>query len=64
MQVKDVMTPDPACCTADTSLQEVAKLMVDHDCGEIPIVDEQGNKKAHRRDYRSRYRRSQCRKRE
>lgn len=45
MQVKDVMTPDPACCTADTGLQEVAKLMVDHDCGEIPIVDGKETKK-------------------
>ena len=45
MNVKDVMTPDPACCTADTSLQEVAKLMVDHDCGEIPIVDGKETKK-------------------
>ncbi len=45
MNVKDVMTPDPACCTADTSLQEVAKLMVDHDCGEIPIVESKGTKK-------------------
>ena len=44
MQVKDVMTPDPACCTADTSLQEVAKLMVDHDCGEIPVVKSKGTK--------------------
>jgi CBS domain-containing protein len=44
MQVKDVMTPDPACCTADTSLQEVAKLMVDHDCGEIPVVDSKETK--------------------
>ena len=38
MQVKDVMTADPACCTAESSLQEVAKLMVNHDCGEIPVV--------------------------
>lgn len=44
MQVKDVMTPDPACCTADTSLQEVAKLMVDHDCGEIPVVESKETK--------------------
>ena len=36
---KDVMTPDPAFCTPDTSLEDVAKLMVRHDCGEIPIVD-------------------------
>jgi CBS domain-containing protein len=39
MQVKDVMTAEPACCVSETALQEVAKLMVDHDCGEIPVVD-------------------------
>jgi CBS domain-containing protein len=33
------MTPDPACCTPGTSVDEVAKLMVQNDCGEIPIVD-------------------------
>jgi CBS domain-containing protein len=38
MQVKEIMTSDPFCCTADTSLEEVAKAMVEHDCGEIPIV--------------------------
>lgn len=39
MQVKDVMTPDPTCCTADTSLEEVAQMMVDCDCGSIPVVE-------------------------
>ena len=39
MQVKDLMTPDPTCCTPDTTLQRVAELMVEHDCGEIPVVD-------------------------
>ncbi len=38
MQVKEVMTADPACCIAETGLQEVAQMMVDHDCGEIPVV--------------------------
>ena len=38
MQVREIMTPNPYCCTADTSLEEVAKAMVEHDCGEIPIV--------------------------
>ena len=38
MQVKDVMTANPACCSAETNLQEVAKLMVDNDCGLIPIT--------------------------
>jgi CBS domain-containing protein len=36
---RDVMTPDPACCTPNTSLDEVAKLMAQNDCGEIPVVD-------------------------
>lgn len=39
MQVKDIMTEEPACCTPSTGLQEVAKMMVDHDCGCIPVVD-------------------------
>lgn len=36
---RDVMTPEPACCTPHTTLDQVAKLMVQNDCGEIPIVD-------------------------
>ncbi len=36
---KDVMTPDPACCSPNTPLDEVAKLMAYNNCGEIPIVD-------------------------
>ena len=39
MKVQDVMTPNPACCTADTSLREVAEMFVDHDCGAIPVVE-------------------------
>lgn len=38
-QARDVRTPDPACCTANTSVDEIAKLMVQNDCGEIPVVD-------------------------
>jgi CBS domain-containing protein len=44
MQVSDVMTADPACCISETSLQEVAGMMVDHDCGEIPVVDSKETK--------------------
>ena len=39
MQVKDLMTPDPTCSTPDTTLQRVAEMMVEHDCGEIPVVE-------------------------
>ncbi len=44
MQVKDVMTADPACCVSETALQEVAQMMVDHDCGEIPVVEKKETK--------------------
>jgi len=36
---KDVMTHDPACCSPTTTLDQVAKMMVQNDCGEIPIID-------------------------
>jgi CBS domain-containing protein len=36
---KDVMTPEPQCCSPETPLNEVANLMVEADCGEIPVVD-------------------------
>lgn len=38
MQVRDIMTANPACCTPDTTLRDVAKAMVEHDCGEIPVT--------------------------
>jgi CBS domain-containing protein len=44
MQVKDVMTANPACSTPETPLPEVARLMLDHDCGEIPVVESQERK--------------------
>jgi CBS domain-containing protein len=44
MLVKEVMTADPACCVPETGLQEVAKMMVDHDCGEIPVVESKEKK--------------------
>jgi CBS domain-containing protein len=43
MQVREIMTADPACCTSKTTLQEVAQMMIDHDCGEIPVVEDTEN---------------------
>ena len=37
--LNSVMTANPACCTGDTPLREVARMMVENDCGEIPVVD-------------------------
>ena len=39
MQIKEIMTKNPACCDPRDSLQQAVKLMVDNDCGEIPVVD-------------------------
>jgi len=39
MNAKDLMTPNPACCTPESSLQDVAAMMAEHDCGCIPIVE-------------------------
>ena len=45
MDVKTVMTPDPACCTPQTRLADVAKMMLDNDCGEIPVVADKETRK-------------------
>lgn len=42
MQVRDIMTENPACCAPETSLEDVARMMADQDCGEIPLLDERG----------------------
>jgi CBS domain-containing protein len=39
MQVRDIMSGDPICCTRETGLAEVARMMAEHDCGAIPVVD-------------------------
>ena len=39
MKVREIMTANPACCTPDSTLQEVAQMMKQNDCGLIPVVD-------------------------
>ncbi len=39
------MTKNPACCTTDSGLKEVAKMMVDNDCGCIPVVESKDSMK-------------------
>jgi CBS domain-containing protein len=38
MLVREIMTADPTCCTPETSLQTAARMMVDADCGAIPVI--------------------------
>lgn len=45
MQISELMTKNPTCCTPDTSLQEVAQTMEEQDCGALPILDEDEGKK-------------------
>ncbi len=43
MKVHDIMTEDVACCTTDTSLQDVARVFEECDCGAIPVVESEDN---------------------
>ncbi|MBA3847796.1 MAG: CBS domain-containing protein [Planctomycetes bacterium] len=45
MLVRDAMTRDPASCTPDTLLVEVARLMVAHDCGALPVIRDDRERK-------------------
>src|SRR5262245_58716559 len=44
MRAREIMTREPACCTPDTAAEEAAKMMRDHDCGVIPVVDNESSK--------------------
>lgn len=39
MIVKDIMTAEPRVCSPQTNLAEAAALMLDADCGFLPVVD-------------------------
>ena len=38
-QIRDVMTPNPACVSAKDSIRDVAKIMAREDTGVVPVVD-------------------------
>jgi CBS domain-containing protein len=42
MKIKDIMTPEPATCSPSTNLAAAAALMLDKDCGILPVVDDHG----------------------
>jgi CBS domain-containing protein len=45
MKARDVMTANPACCVPTDTIQQAAKLMVEADCGCIPVVEDLRTKK-------------------
>jgi len=40
MKIKDIMTTEPRVCSRDTNLATAAELMLDGDCGILPVVRE------------------------
>ena len=39
MLIREVMTIDPVCCRPTDTVDTVAKMMLEHDCGEIPVCE-------------------------
>jgi CBS domain-containing protein len=39
MQVQEIMTKSPFCCTPEIGLPQVARMMAEHDCGAIPVIE-------------------------
>ena len=39
MQVNEVMTENPVSVEREHTLQQAAQLMIDHDCGSLPVTD-------------------------
>lgn len=39
MEVREIMTNDPGTCSMDQSIREAAAMMIDCDCGAIPVVE-------------------------
>lgn len=42
MKIKEIMTDKPKTCTPQSTLNEVARLMWDNDCGVVPVVADDG----------------------
>jgi len=45
MKVKEVMTPNPACCVPGDTAQNVAIIMCEHNVGSVPVVVDQQSRK-------------------
>ncbi|MFN2566816.1 MAG: CBS domain-containing protein [Gemmatimonadaceae bacterium] len=41
-RVRDLMTPDPFCCSADADLKEVERVMADRQVRRVVVVDDAG----------------------
>jgi CBS domain-containing protein len=41
MKVESIMTPDVVCCSRETSLEDVARMMAEHECGVVPVIKDE-----------------------
>lgn len=44
MKAQDIMSADPVCVTPQTSMEEAARLMKDHNVGVLPVVSREGSR--------------------
>ena len=44
MKAQELMTESPACCTPESTDREAARMMLQHDCGCIPVVENGGKR--------------------
>lgn len=45
MRIREIMTGTPASVTPDQTARDAARLMIEHDCGAIPVVADQTDKR-------------------
>jgi CBS domain-containing protein len=45
MQVEELMTPSIQCCSPEDSLEHAAEIMWSHDCGCVPVCQQNGGSK-------------------
>lgn len=43
MKVRDLMTPNPVCCSPSDSVQDAARLMGSYEVGSLPVVEAKEN---------------------
>src|SRR5947199_2817681 len=43
--VRELMTAEPAFCTPQTPIHDVARLMLENDCGAIPVVENEQSRR-------------------
>ena len=41
MKIREIMTPEPVCCTPEDTAQKVAKILRDQNIGSVPVVLDQ-----------------------